>query len=262
MKKTIWIKIIAFLICIFLIVPVLVIVPMSFGASKYLEFPPRGFSLQWYQVFFSNAKWIKALLYSLEIAILSTVVALVLGITASEGLTRCEFKGKAALQQIFQLPMIIPVIVIAIALYKFETDTGLRGSTIGLVIAHALMGFPYVVSTVYSRRVSLDPNMDYASRNLGATPLYTILHITIPMIKPALLSGSLFAFATSFDELVISMFLCNTRKSTLPKEIWDGVRSEIDPTITSIASILIIVVSIIMISSSISEYKLENPKKS
>lgn len=259
-KKGIWLKIIAFLVCLFLIVPVFVIIPMSFGSSNYLEFPPRGFSLRWYQEFFSDRSWVNALLYSLQVAVYSTIIALVLGVSASEGLVKCEFKGKRMLQQLFQLPMIIPVIVIAIALFKFESDTGLRGSNIGLIAAHALMGLPYVVSTVYSRRVSLDKNVEYASRNLGATPFYTMIHITIPLIRPALLSGGLFAFATSFDELVISMFLCNIRNNTLPKKIWDGVRSEVDPTITSIASILILVVSIIMIASSVMEYRIENPK--
>lgn len=258
--KSGWIRVISFLICLFLIVPVFVIIPMSFGASAYLEFPPRGFSMQWYKEFFGDSKWVASLLYSLRVAIFSTLFSLILGVTVAEGLTRCNFKGKAILQQIYQLPMIIPVIVTAIALYRFETELGLRGSTTGLILAHTLVGLPYVVSTVYSRRVSLDPNLANASQNLGASPVYTMLHITLPLIKPALLSGGLFAFATSFDELVISMFLCSTRNSTLPKKIWDGVRSEVDPTITSIASILIIVVTIIMIVSSISEYREENPK--
>lgn len=260
MKNRFIVKFVAFLICLFLIVPVFVIIPMSFGSSQYLEFPPRGFSTQWYEKFFNDTGWVEALMYSLKIAVLSTVCALVLGVTASEGLTRCEFRGKGILQQIFQLPMIIPVIVIAIALYKFETQTSLRGSTIGLVAAHTLMGLPYVISTVYSRRVSVDKNLAFASYNLGATPVYTMFKITIPLIKPALLSGGLFAFATSFDELVISMFLCSTRSATLPKMIWDGVRSEIDPTITSIASILIVTVSLIMLASGIMEYKAENVK--
>lgn len=260
MKKEILLKLFALIICLFLIVPVFVIIPMSFGASNYLEFPPRGFSLRWYQEFFSDRSWVNALLFSLQLAVFSTILALILGVSASEGLVKCEFKGKKILQQLFQLPMIVPVIVIAIALFKFESDTGLRGSNLGLIIAHALMGLPYVVSTVYSRRVSLDKNLEYASRNLGATPFYTMLHVILPLIRPALLSGGLFAFATSFDELVISMFLCNIRNSTLPKKIWDGVRSEVDPTITSIASILIVVVSIIMITSSILEYRTENPK--
>lgn len=258
--RKIWIKLIAFLICLFLIVPVFVIIPMSFGASNYLEFPPRGFSLQWYKEFFTDSSWVSALMYSLKLAVLSTACSLVLGVMASEGLTKCEFKGKGILQQLYQLPMIIPVIVIAIALYKFETQTGLRGNTFGLVAAHTLMGLPYVVSTVYSRRVSVDANLGYASMNLGATPVYTMFHITLPMIKPALLSGGLFAFATSFDELVISMFLCGIKNSTLPKKIWDGVRSEIDPTITSIASILIVTVSVVMIVSSIMEYRSETVK--
>lgn len=255
-----WIKAISFLICLFLIVPVFVIIPMSFGSSAYLEFPPRGFSLQWYQEFFGDRKWVASLLYSLRVAIFSTLFSLILGVTAAEGLTRCNFKGKGILQQMYQLPMIIPVIVTAIALYRFETEIGLRGSTIGLIFAHTLVGLPYVVSTVYSRRVSVDPNLANASQNLGASPVYTMFHITLPMIKPALLSGGLFAFATSFDELVISMFLCSTKNSTLPKKIWDGVRSEVDPTITSIASILIVTITIIMIISSISEYREENPK--
>lgn len=256
--KSGWVKVLTFFICLFLVLPVVVIIPMSFGSSNYLEFPPRGFSLRWYQEFFTDSAWVSALLYSLRIAVFATLFSLILGILASEGLTRCEFKGKALLQQLYQLPMIIPVIVTAIALYRFETVIGLRGSTIGIILAHTLVCLPYVVSTVYSRRVSLDPNLANASQNLGASPVYTMFHITLPLIRPAILSGALFAFATSFDELVISMFLVSTTNNTLPKKIWDGVRSEIDPTVTSIASILIVIVTTIMIISSVHDYKEES----
>lgn len=261
MKKKKWIRIATVIVCLFLIIPTFVIIPMSFGSSSFIEFPPRGFSTQWYEKFFQDTAWMDALMQSLKVAVLTTGLSLVLGITASEGLVRVEFPGKKVLEQIYQLPLIIPIIVMAIAMYNFETKISLKGSLAGLVLAHTLLGLPYVISAVYSRRVSIDKNMELASMNLGGTPLYTMIHVTIPLMRPAIFSGALFAFASSFDEVVMSMFICGIDNETLPKKIWDSVRSELDPTITAIAAILILVITIIMTASSVMEYRKENPRK-
>lgn len=258
MKKKKWIRVISVVVCLFLVVPTFVIIPMSFGSSSFIEFPPRGFSMQWYERFFSDSAWMSALMQSLKVGAFTTVLSLFLGITASEGLVRVKFPGKKILEQVYQLPLIIPIIVMAIAMYNFQTQIQLKGSLTGLVLAHTLLGLPYVVSAVYSRRVSLDKNMELASMNLGGTPFYTMVHITLPLIRPAIFSGALFAFASSFDEVVMSMFLCGIDNETLPKKIWDSVRSELDPTITAIASILIMVITLIMVASSILEYRKEN----
>lgn len=239
--------IITFLIILFLILPVLIIVPMSFSSSRYIEFPPPGFSTRWYDAFFGSRAWTTALYNSIVIGICTTVLALVLGLLIAEGLHKSKFKGKSFVTELFMLPMLVPGIIVGISLLKVESEIKLNGTLIGLIIAHTVLAVPFVVRIVLASLVGLNPNYELAAQNLGANKLQTFMKITFPIIKPAIFSGSMFAFATSFDEIVVSQFICGTRVKTLPKVIWDGLNQQLDPTITSIATIMITIITVIMI---------------
>jgi putative spermidine/putrescine transport system permease protein len=244
-------KLFTFFAMMFLIMPIFIIIPISFSSSQYLTFPPPGLSLQWYDNFFTNSQWTDALLQSLKVASCTTVLALILGIMAAKGLLKATFKGKHLLNELFLLPMIIPTIIVAIALYRFESILSITGTTFGLVCAHTVLAMPFVITTVLSRLASLDPNLEFAAQSLGANRVQTFYMVTLPIIKPAILSATMFAFATSFDELVVTIFIAGVNGTTLPKQIWDGVRTQLDPTITSISSILIISVITIMLAPNI-----------
>lgn len=237
------------LVLLFLVLPVLIIIPMSFSSSRYLEFPPPGFSTQWYQAFFGDPQWVDALKTSLELAVATTLISLVLGVLAAEGLSKSEFKGKSAVIEAFMMPMLVPGIIVGIAIYRFEAGMSLSGSFSGLLIAHVLMAVPFVIRTVLANLEGYNPNYELASRSLGANSLVTFLRVTVPMIRTALFSGAMFAFATSFDEIVVSQFICGVEVTTLPKRIWDGLNQQLDPTITAIAAIVIVLISLIMIFS-------------
>ena len=247
-------KFFTFLVMMFLILPIFIVIPISFSSSQYLTFPPPGFSLQWYEHFFSNSQWTDALLMSFKVGILTTILALVLGFMAAKGLLKASRRGKMVLNEFFMLPMLVPTIIVAIAIYRFESIFSLTGTTAGLVFAHTVLALPFVITTVVSRLSALDPNIEYASMSLGANRMQTFFRVTLPMIKPALFSATMFAFATSFDELVVTLFICGVNVTTLPKQIWDGVRTQLDPTITSISSILIMCVITIMLSPSIKSF--------
>ncbi len=235
------------LIILFLILPILIIIPMSFSSSKYLEFPPPGFSLQWYEKFFESDSWTRALMNSLQIGIITTILALILGIMAAQGIHKTNFKGKSLLLDFFMMPMLVPAIIVGISILRFESDLKINGTITGLVVAHTLLAIPFVIRTVLASLSGLNPNFELAAQNLGATKFQAFMKVTFPIIKPAIFSGAMFAFATSFDEIVVSQFICGIRVKTLPKVMWDGLNQQLDPTITSIAAIMITVITLTMV---------------
>lgn len=239
--------IITALILLFLILPVLIIMPMSFSSSRYIEFPPPGFSTRWYEAFLNSNTWMTALKNSIVIGVMTTILALVLGILIAEGLNKSNFKGKSIITELFMMPMLVPGIIVGISLFKFESELKISGTITGLIIAHTVLAVPFVVRTILASLAGLNPNYELAAQNLGANKMETFLKITFPIIKPAVFSGAMFAFATSFDEIVVSQFICGIRVKTLPKVIWDGLNQQLDPTITSIATIMITAITILMI---------------
>lgn len=234
------------LILLFLILPVLIIMPMSFSSSRYIEFPPPGFSTRWYESFFNSTAWTTALKNSLVIGIMTTILALVLGILIAEGLNKSNFKGKSIITELFMMPMLVPGIIVGISLFRFESELKISGTLTGLIIAHTVLAVPFVVRTILASLAGLNPNFELAAQNLGANKMETFLKITFPIIKPAVFSAAMFAFATSFDEIVVSQFICGIRVKTLPKVIWDGLNQQLDPTITSIATIMITAITVLM----------------
>jgi putative spermidine/putrescine transport system permease protein len=224
---------------LFLLLPVAVIFPLSFSASPYLEFPPRGWSLQWYRNYIGRADWVSATILSFKVAVATSVLATVLGTVTAFGLTRCFFKGKSVFLGVVLSPLIMPGILVGVAIYFFYARVGLLGSLTGLVLAHGLLATPFVVLTVMTSLQGFDRNLELAGMSLGGRPLYTFWRVTLPLIRPGLLSGALFAFSTSFDELIVALFVTAPTAVTLPRRMWEGVRLEIDPTIAAVAAVLI-----------------------
>lgn len=255
--------IIVVLVLLFLLIPVYLIVPLSFSSANFMEFPPPGFSMQWYEKFFATSKMTNALINSCEIGLLSTLLALILGFMAAYGLAKSNSKLNKVLEGLYQLPMVIPAIIIAIAIYRFEVTIGINGSKLGIVCAHTLLELPYVVSTMLSRLITLDPNYENASMSLGAGKLQTYTQVIIPTVWPAILSSAMFAFSVSFDEAVITLFVAGIRTSTLPKVIFETIQQEFNPSITAISAIIITVVTIVMFAINAKEifYKKEKEEE-
>lgn len=225
---------------VFLVLPILVIIPLSFSDSTFLSYPIPGYSLRWYHNLFHSDEWILAAKNSFIVAPLATLVATVLGTLAAVGLNKADFAGKGLLMAILISPMVVPVVVVGVGMYIFFAQIGLADSYTGLILAHAALGAPFVVTTVSATLQGFDQNLVRASLSLGAGPLTTFFRITLPVIAPGLISGALFAFATSFDEVVITLFVAGPNQTTLPRQMFTGIRENISPTIAALATILII----------------------
>ena len=228
------------LILLFLILPILVMIPLSFSDSSFLMYPIPGFSLRWYHNLFSSDEWISAARNSFIVAPAATLIATVLGTLAAVGLNKADFRGKAILMAVLISPMIVPVVVVGVGVYLFFAQIGLSDSYLGLILAHAALGAPFVVTTVLATLQNFNHNVVRASLSLGASPLSTFFRITLPLIAPGLISGALFAFTTSFDEVVLTLFVAGPNQATLPRQMFAGIKDNISPTIAALATILIL----------------------
>jgi len=241
-------RILCGLILLFLIVPVLVIVPLSFNADSFLIYPLSGFSLKWYEEFFTSDAWRLALMNSLVVSPAATLLAMVLGTLAAIGLTRIDFPGKALLTAVLISPMVVPVVIVGVATYLFFAPIGLTGSYLGLIVAHAVLGVPFVVTTVSATLQGFDHNLVRAAASLGANPVTTFFRVTFPLVAPGIISGGLFAFATSFDEVVVTLFLASPEQTTLPRQMFAGIRENISPTIAAVATMLTVLSTLMLVS--------------
>ena len=232
-------RILCALVLLFLIVPVLVIVPLSFNSGSFLVYPLQGFSLRWYEALFTSADWMRSLKNSMLIAPAATFLAVVLGTLAAVGLTRAEFRGKALLMTILISPMVVPVVIIGVASYLFFAPLGMGNSYLSLILVHAVLGVPFVIITVSATLQGFNYNLVRAAASLGASPLTAFLRVTLPLIAPGVISGALFAFATSFDEVVVTLFLAGPEQITLPRQMFSGIRENLSPTIAAAATLLI-----------------------
>jgi putative spermidine/putrescine transport system permease protein len=226
-------------VLLFLLLPIFVIVPISFSSAKFLTFPPPGWSLQWYVKYFTSPAWIGATWLSLKVAVLTMVLATVLGTLAALGLTRGRFPGRGAVYGVALAPMIIPVIITAIGIYFLFSRYRLTGTLAGLALAHTVLAIPVVVVIVAATLHGVDRNLEFAAMNLGASRARTFWAVTLPVIRPGVISAAIFAFIVSFDEVIVAMFLSSPTTATLPKQMWDGIRQEIDPTIAAVSTLLI-----------------------
>ena len=240
--------IICFLIGLYLVLPILLVLPMSFSSVSYLKFPPPDYSWRWYIQFFTDSSWRGPAIQSLQIALISMVFSTILGTLASFGLVRGKFPGRQVLFTLLISPMIVPIIIIAVAIYALFSRLHLTDTVTGLVIGHTIIAVPFVIIAVSASLRGFDENLEKAARVLGASPLTAFFKVTFPIIKPGVVTGALFAFIRSFDETVVSIFLCSIEVRTLPKRMWEGIRTEITPVIASVSTLLILFSLILLVS--------------
>ncbi len=236
---------VAIILC-YLIFPVFVVVPVSFSSAKYLQFPPPGWSLQWYQNYLERPGWVPATFVSIRVAVITTILATTLGTAASLALVRGRFPGKSAINSFIVSPLVVPGIIVAIGIYFFYAQVRLVGNPLGLALAHTALALPFVVTNVTATLHGFDERLEYAAMNLGANRWQTFWRVTLPLIRPGVFAGALFAFITSFDELIVALFVSGTGAVTLPRKMWDSLRQEIDPTIAAVSTVLI-AISVILL---------------
>jgi putative spermidine/putrescine transport system permease protein len=227
-------------VLLFLLLPILVIVPLSFSASSFLAYPMPGWSLQWYENLFTSDDWARAARNSFIVAPAATLIATVLGTLTAVGLARVQFPGKGLLMSVLIAPMVVPIVVVGVACYLFFARIGLADTYLGLIVVHAALGAPFVVTTVLATLQGFNHNLVRASLSLGAGPIETFWRVTLPVIAPGVISGALFAFATSFDEVVVTLFIAGPQQVTLPRQMFTGIRENINPTIAAVATLLTI----------------------
>lgn len=234
------------LVFFFLMAPLVVVFPLSFSSSPYLQFPPPGWSLRWYVAYIDSSVWIDATLRSLKIGVCTTVLATVLGTMLAFGLVRGRFVGKGLVNQLSLTPLIVPTIIYSIAAYSLFAQMKLIGDWRAIVLGHTVHAIPYVVIVVGAALRTYDESYELAAMSLGAGRLKAIWRVTLPQIRPALVSGMFLAFISSFDELVVAMFLGGSNM-TLPKKMFDNILNEIDPTIAAVSVLQVTLVTILLI---------------
>ena len=234
------------LIALWLVAPTLVVIPMSFAGKKSLVFPPDGFSLQWYQNFFSNPQWFGSLMVSVRVAAMVAVVATVLGTMAAIGIDRLKSRTGGIIRAILITPMIVPGVVLAVGVYAVYLDTRLVGTWTGYVLAHTLLAIPFVVIAVGANLAVFDTRLETAAASLGASRLATFFSVTLPLILPGILSGALFAFVTSFDEVIVSLFITSPQLKTLPVQIFSSMTRDADPTVAAVGSMIFVVTTVVI----------------
>ena len=233
-------------VLLFLILPILIIVPISFSSGNMLAFPLPGFSLRWYETIAGSPAWLDAAQNSLIIGISSTILSMCLGTLAAIGLSRARFRFKALVVGLMVSPILIPIVITAVGMYFFFVKIGLVGTYPGLILAHTALSVPFVVVTVMATLDGFDNNLVRAAAGLGAPPLTAFRRVMLPIILPGVASGGLFAFATSFDEIVVTFFLAAPEQRTLPRQIFSGVREYVSPGIAAAATMLIIVSALLL----------------
>ena len=246
------------LVFFFLIAPLFVILPLSFNAEQYIHFSakmlaldPEGFSLRWYEdmIYGTKNPWGLATKNSLIIAFFATIGSTVLGTVAALGLSSRHMPYKAAFMALLISPMIVPLIISGTAIFFFMAKVGLAATHTGIILSHIILGTPFVVITVTATLTGFDHSVTRAAASLGSNPVNTFMKITLPLIMPGVISGALFAFVTSFDEVVVVLFLAGLENTTIPIQMWVGLREQLSPTIMAVATCLIVMSTLILVSA-------------
>ena len=246
------------LVFFFLIAPLFVILPLSFNAEQYIHFSekmlaldPDGFSLRWYKDMIWGTKnpWGLAAKNSLMIAFFSTIGSVIIGTLAAVGLSSRHMPFKGLIMAILISPMIVPLIISGVAIFFFMAKVGLAATHTGIILAHIILGTPFVVITVTATLSGFDHSITRASASLGSSPLNTFMKVTLPLILPGVISGGLFAFVTSFDEVVVVLFLAGLDNTTIPIQMWVGLREQLSPTILAVATCLILLSTLILVTA-------------
>ncbi len=233
-------------VLLFLITPILVIIPLSFSSEPWFTYPLPGLSMRWYSEFFGSPAWQASLRNSLIVAVWSTLLSTALGTLAAAGLSRGNLPWRGLIMGLLISPMVVPVVVTAVAMYFAYAAVGLNNSYVGLVLSHTVLATPFVVITVTATLSGFDRSLLRAAASLGASPLISFRRITLPLIAPGVVSGAVFAFVTSWDEVVLVLFLAGPDQRTLPRQMFAGMREQISPTITAAATFLIVLAILLM----------------
>ena len=230
----------------YLVLPILVILPLSFTSGELLVYPLPAWSLRWYREFATAPLWTHATWNSLVLAVVTTLVATTTGMLAAFGLLGLRSRLKPVLYGLLALPLIIPPVMVAVALFYYYARLGLVGSFWGLVLAHTVLALPFVVITIAATLQGFDSNLPRAAAGLGASPLQAFRKVTLPIILPGVVSGAVFAFVTSFDELLVILFVGSPEQRTLPRQLWSGVSETMTPAVAAAAVVLIAVSLVLM----------------
>lgn len=242
-----WLYVVASIIMLLLVLPTFIVVPMSFSDSQYLEFPPSTWSARWYEVYFGSTKWMRATVTSVSVGVLTMLVATPLGTMAAYALFVSSHKAAKTIFMLLITPMIVPVILIAIGAFYAFGRVGLNNTITGLVLAHTAMAAPLVMIVITAALRSYDLNQEHVARSLGATRLKAFFMITLPQIKFSVVTAALLSFLTSFDEVIIAIFVSGGVNATLTKHMFSALRDFIDPTIAAISTIMVLISSVLLL---------------
>jgi putative spermidine/putrescine transport system permease protein len=248
-RARIWLYVAAALVMIFLVLPTLIVIPMSFSASQYLEFPPREWSLRWYQNYFGSVAWMQATATSIKAGLLTALVATPLGTLAAYGLFVSRLRGTVIIMSLLMTPIVVPVILVGIGVFYAYVKIKLVNTMTGLVLAHSMLAVPLVVMVVTSALKSYDMNQEMVARSLGASRPRAFLLVTLPQIKLAVVTSAVLSFLTSFDEVVVAMFVSGGDNSTLTRNMFNALRDQIDPTIAAISTVMILISTTLILVS-------------
>ena len=242
-----WLAVVGVAVALYFILPTLFVIPMSFGGQGSFQFPPKQFTFELYENFFTNPKWYGSLLNSLLVAVLAAAIATVVGTAAALGLHSLTGSLSRLVRTMLMISMVTPAIVVAVAVYVSFLQWHLVGEIGGYVLAHAAIGVPFVLVSVTSALGGCDPKLLRASASLGASPARTFLRVTLPLISRGVLTGAVFAFVTSLDEVVIALFLRSPLFQTLPVQMYTAVTVEVDPTIAASSSLVVVTVTLLLL---------------
>jgi mannopine transport system permease protein len=238
----------AWMIVAFLVIPTVVVIPMSFGSSEFLEFPPRDLSLRWYARYVSDEDWIGPTIFSLKVALLTTIAAVAVGVPASLALVRGRLPGRSMVSALVTMPLVVPIIITALGTYFFLARLRLVGSVTGFVIAHTVLAVPYVVLITTAVLRGFDERLETAALSLGASRAKAFLRVTLPITLPGILTAAVFAFLTSFDEATVSLFISGVGGKTLPMKLFEGITDALTPVV-AVVSTLLILLSVVLLGS-------------
>lgn len=232
-------------IAAFLLLPIVFIVLLSFGSSQWLVFPPPGWTLKWYGQFFANAEWMQSALTSLKVALLTTICSVALGLPTAFALVRGKFPGREMLYGLFTLPMIVPLVIIAVAVYAMFLKLGYTGTLFSFVVSHVIVALPFTIISIINSLKLFDQSIEDAAVICGASRLQAVFKVTFPGIRPGMMAGALFAFLVSWDEVVLSVMMASPTLQTLPVKMWTTLRQDLTPVI-AVASTLLIGLSLLV----------------
>ena len=250
-RQRLWLYALAALVLAFLVIPTLIVIPMSFSGSQYLEFPPREWSLRWYRNYLGSPSWMQATATSFAAGALTTLVATPLGTLAAYGLFVSRLRAARAIHSLMLTPIIVPVILVAIGVFYAYVKLKLVNSLAGIVLAHSMLAIPLVIMIVTAALKSYDMNQEMVARSLGASRARAFVGVTLPQIRFGVVSAALLSFLTSFDEVILALFIAGGSNSTLTRNMFNALRDQIDPTIAAISTLMILVTTLLLVLSAL-----------